>query len=126
MLKIPLFPIYERVKRFLKTIDGKNEAELKSMWQSILDLKGTPQDPADWQNPDEWIIGRLHGQDKDLAKEIWEKTGKIVNPRHIAGIQFLMNGYKLIESINGIYKLTDKGRIFISSKENSIVREVDT
>lgn len=125
MLKIPLFPTYYKTQIFIKILNGKSESTFKSMWQNIMDLRGTPQEPTDWSNPNEWIDERLKGSDKDFAKMIWLESKKTLNPRHLHGEQFLMNGYNLIEPVNGIYKLTERGSIFISSKENTVIKEID-
>jgi len=125
MLKIPLFPLYGRVQKYLTILEGKKETDLETMRETILSFKGTPQAPSDWQNPDEWIPSRLELSDKILAQELWDQSGKYVNPRHIDGIEFLIKGYKLRETVNGIFQLTERGRIFISGKENEVAREID-
>ena len=125
MLKIPLFPFYSRSQKLIIILSGKKESIYRSMWDRIMDLKGTPQDPTNWQNPDEWIDERLSGDAKELAKEIWEKSKKTVNPRHLGGIQFLIKGYDLMEVIDDSYKLTERGRIFVSNNDNPVMREID-
>ena len=39
------------------------------MWQKIYDLRGTPQEPTDWSNPDEWIEQRLEGSDRNICED---------------------------------------------------------
>lgn len=36
-----------------------------------------------------------------------------------------MNGYSLIEDIDGIYELTERGKEFVSQVDNAVVREID-
>ena len=55
MVKIPLFPSYLQTQKLIEVLNGKNEAEFKAMWTTIWNLRGTPQEPVAWQNPDEWI-----------------------------------------------------------------------
>lgn len=125
MLKIPLFPEYATVVALLKLLDGTTVASFKSMWNAIWELTGTPQNSVTWTDPDAWIEERLNGTDKATALNIWLGSNKTVNPRWIRGDQFLINGYKLIEEVSGLYRLTDRGRVFISKKDNEIVWEID-
>lgn len=125
MLKIPLFPEYATVAALLKLLNGTTVASFKSMWNAIWELTGTPQNSVTWTDPDAWIEERLSGTDKATALNIWLGSNKTVNPRWIRGDQFLINGYKLIEEVSGLYSLTDRGKVFISKKDNAIAREID-
>jgi restriction system protein len=125
MVKTPLFPSYHQVQKLIKVLSGRNEADFKSMWSTIWNLRGTPQEPVDWQDPDEWIQKRLTDLDKKTALSIWNETEHIVNPRHIRGLQMIINGYSLLAIEKGVYKLTDRGQIFISSADNVIINEID-
>jgi restriction system protein len=125
MLKIPLFPEYATVVALLKLLDGTTVTSFKSMWNAIWELTGTPQNSVTWTDPDTWIEERLSGTDKATALNIWLGSNKTVNPRWIRGDQFLINGYKLIEEVSGVYRLTGRGRTFIGKKDNEIAREVD-
>jgi restriction system protein len=125
MIKIPLYPPYSTITTLLKILQGRSVAEFKSMWTNIWDLRGTPQNTVDWTDPDTWIEQRLKGKDKMMALAIWQNSQKRVNPRWTRGDQFLMNGYKLIDDVNGSYEVTDRGNIFISGKDNAVAREID-
>jgi len=54
MVKIPSFPSFIQSKLLIKCLNGKNESEYKSMWNAIWNLRGTLQQPVDWQNPEQW------------------------------------------------------------------------
>ncbi len=125
MIKIPLYPEYNRTIGLLKIINGMCAQDFKNMWNSIWNLRGTPQNTVDWKEPDIWIQERLTGKDQEIAQEIWEKSDKTINPRWTRGDQFLMSGYGLIEEIEGIYQLTEKGKIFINSIENEVAKQID-
>lgn len=125
MVKIPLFPRYDWAQTLIKFLNGKSVALFKSMWSSIENLTGTPQNPEDWQSPNEWIPQRLRGAEQKLALEIWTQSKGLVNPRHIKGIEFLMNGYDLIKDRNGVFELTPKGKVFVSAPENAVTAEID-
>jgi restriction system protein len=124
MLRLPLFPTYSKARTLLKVLAGKKVSDFKSMQNSVLELSGTPQEPVDWMNPDEWIDDRLSGQDAVLAKEIWNKTSKSLNPRHLRGVMFLLDGYNLIVDKKGKYELTEKGIAFLQ-ENNTIERNID-
>lgn len=125
MIKLPLFPEYNTTITLLKILDGMPANDFKNMWNSLWEQRGTPQDTVDWTNPDEWIGIRLSGKDKEIAWKIWVESGKTVNPRWTRGGQFLMNGYHLVSEENGVYKLTDEGKKFISDGNNEVVKKID-
>ncbi len=125
MIKIPLYPEYSVVVELIKILNGKPVQNFKNMWNTVWGLRGTPQNTVDWTNPDQWISERLTGEDKEIANQIWIDSNKKVNPRWTRGAQFLMTGYNLICDNNGIYQLTEEGKIFISKQENSVVRKID-
>lgn len=125
MVKTPLFPLYSRTQKLIQVLSSKRASTFKAMWDRIMELKGTPQDPTDWQDPDKWIYERLSGEGQNLAKEIWESSNKTVNPRHLAGIQFLIKGYNLMAIDSDVYRITEKGKIFVSNADNEVMREID-
>lgn len=82
----PLFPIYSEVEKLLVIVAGKTKrSELLQLFKVIWDQTGTPQNTVDWSNPDQWIDERLAGNEKTLAKQIWDESNKTVNPRYIYG-----------------------------------------
>ena len=125
MIKIPLYPTYTMTIQLLKIIDGMPVQDFKTMWTTVWDLRGTPQNTVDWKNPDEWIGERLSGIEKEIALKIWKESNKTLNPRWTRGSQFLINAYKLIEDNKGIYQLTEKGKVFINNKENLVTKDID-
>lgn len=125
MVKIPLFPSYIQTQLLIKCLSGKSEAEYKSMWNAIWNLRGTPQEPVDWQNHDQWIPERLSESEKQFAFMIWNETNHQMNPRYVRGIQFLIDGYDLLTAEHGKFKITERGNIFISSLDNEIINEID-
>lgn len=109
----------------LEIIAGMPVADFKNMWNTVWGLRGTPQNTVDWTNPDEWIDKRLSGRDREIANKIWQESNKTVNPRWTRGCQFLISGYNLISESDGIYQLTEDGKVFISSLTNEVVRRID-
>lgn len=125
MIKIPLYPDYSTTVTLLEIIAGMPVADFKNMWNTVWGLRGTPQNTVDWTNPDEWIDKRLSGRDREIANKIWQESNKTVNPRWTRGCQFLISGYNLISESDGIYQLTEDGKVFISSLTNEVVRRID-
>jgi len=125
MVKTPLYPKYSTTTVLLKLLNGQSVSQFKSMWNSIWNLRGTPQNTVDWTQPDQWIEERLEGADKAMALHIWNGSRKAVNPRWTRGDQFLISGYELIGEDNGVYQLNQRGKTFLKGAENEIAREID-
>lgn len=113
-VRTPLFPIYQEVRHLLKIWPGRPRKQITGLQTTLGELRGTPQNTVDWTDPDAWIPERLSGEDQDLARAIWMKSGKTVNPRHTYGHWLLSQKYELIEDgPDGNLALTDRGREFI-------------
>lgn len=125
MVKTPLFPDYDKTVAFLKVLEGKPVESYRSLWATIWSLTGTPQNPVDWQNPDEWIEERLNGEDRQLAMLIWKDTNGLVNPRHTQGSVFLINNYDLVDVESDVFKFTARTKEFVKSEDNPVAREID-
>jgi restriction system protein len=125
MIKIPLYPEYSTTVKLLKILNGMLVRDFKNMWNSIWSLRGTPQNTADWTEPDQWIQERLTGKDREIAAKIWNDSNKAVNPRWTRGDQFLISAYHLITENNGMYELTQEGKIFIGKAENEVMQKID-
>ena len=125
MIKIPLYPEYHTVAQLLKIINGIPVQDFKNMWNTIWNLRGTPQNTVDWTEPDLWIPEKLTGKDREIAAKIWHESNKTINPRWTRGDQFLISAYHLISEINGIYELTTEGKTFIEKTENEVMQKID-
>ena len=125
MVKIPLFPFHKVTQEFLKYLDGKKEQLHKDTWDIIWNLRGTPQEQVNWQDPEQWIPTRLKNEAADFALSLWHSSKKLVNPRYMRGPMFVINGYQLAKVENGHYKLTKDGLTYISADENEIVNRID-
>ncbi|MCY4574750.1 MAG: hypothetical protein OXF01_18390 [Gemmatimonadetes bacterium] len=91
-----------------------------------MERTGTPDDPADWSDPDTWIPEWLSGEDRKLAYAIWEGSNKNVNPRHTAGSWELLRKCQLLaEDPDGKLQLTDRGRDFVDQAFGSAEALVD-
>jgi restriction system protein len=94
---------------------GKPRTQVTHLQATLGELRGTPQEPVDWTDPDQWIPERLTGDDQTLAMEIWQKSKKQVNPRHVYGHWLLARGYHLLdERPDGTLYLTEHGMDFLN------------
>jgi len=124
-VRTPLFPLYSEVRSLLPIWDGVQKEDVRELIKEIWEHTGTPQDPVDWSDPDRWIGQRLTTEHQQMARRIWEKTGKTVNPRHVYGSYLFIYGYDLLSpETAGHYHLTERGKAFLN-EDTVVVREID-
>lgn len=125
-VRITWFPKYSELRHLLGVWPGHTKTHVSRLQQTLMGLTGTPQNPVDWKDPDTWIPERLSGEDRELAYAIWTKSGKTVNPRHIAGHWILSEKYALVsERSNGDLELTERGREFVDQPFGKAERLLD-
>ena len=113
-VRIPWFPTYGEVRHLLRVWPGHPETRVTGLHRSLAQLRGTPQKPVTWTDPDTWMTEKLSGDLRNLAKAIWTESNQGVNPRHTYGHWRLVRKYDLLEvGPDGILALTDRGRDFI-------------
>lgn len=116
-VRIPLFPTYCEVRDLLKVWPGRPKAQVTGLHSALAQLRGTPQNPVAWTDPDTWIPEKLSGDTRDLAMSIWTESDQRVNPRHTYGHWLLVQKYKLLElGSDGNLIFTDRGRDFIENQ----------
>lgn len=114
-VKIPFFPKYSELKALLPIFENFSRNQINHFNSTITTLRGTPQSPVDWTNPDEWISERLQEDDQQLALLIWTQSEKKVNPRYIYGAWLLANSYALIvDTLSEKLALTTTGKDFVN------------
>jgi len=115
----PSLPSYESGQRFLQIIDGVRESQYKSMREAIYKHIGNPQNPVDWNNPEEWIPARLCDDEKnqDLALRLWRCSDGLVNPRYVAGPMYLCTIHQLLSVQSGVLRVTELGEKFVVGSE---------
>jgi restriction system protein len=94
------------------------------MMHAIFEQDGSPQS-LDWSDPDHWIGERLSGDLQTLARQIWEGSGKTLNPRYFYNPYKFATRLKLLQPVNGIYRLGERGRRFLAG-DDAILRELVT
>ena len=80
-VRIPLFPTYGEVRQLLKVWPGRLKAHVTGLHTALAQLRGTPQNPVAWTDPDTWIPQKLSGDTRNLAMAIWTESDHGVNPR---------------------------------------------
>lgn len=124
-VRTPLFPLYSEVRQLLTILNGVPKKNVTQMIYAIRDQTGTPQNPVDWSDPDSWIPERLNGEDAALAHNIWAGSNRTVNPRHIYGAYLFINNFNLLATdLQGIYRLEERGQIFLN-EEPALFKELD-
>lgn len=126
MVKTPLFPTYHSTRKLMQVLDGIEKEKFMKLMNHIREMTGTPQEPVDWTDPDEWILERLDGEEQDFARHIWEKTDHTVNPRHMLGHYYLINGYNLLDvDKTGRFFVTEQGRDFFDQPGGKMEQWLD-
>ena len=116
-VRVPWFPVYGELRHLLRIWPGFTKSHVAGLRKRLAELRGTPQNPVDWQDPDSWIPDKLYGDDRKLARAIWTESGKSVNPRHTVGHWILSQKYRLlVDGGNGHLRLTERGRDFIDDE----------
>jgi len=122
----PNFPSYGIARHFLRILDGVPYSTYRSTRDSILQQRGSPQEPADWTDPDTWIPGFLKGDDETLAFRMWRESGGELNPRHTLGCWSLSTRHELLARDAGdTLKITDRGQHFLDEPEGQTVADID-
>ena len=117
-VRVPVFPPYSEVRQLLKVWPGHPKTTVTGLHSALVQLRGTPQNPVDWTNPDTWIPEKLSGPTRDLAMAIWNESDNRVNPRHTYGHWLLAQKYALLGlSSDGVLELTDLGRDFLENQD---------
>src|ERR1700682_345832 len=81
VVHLTIFPIYSDVKTLMKIWkDTTSKSAALELVNSLWEQTGTPQNPVDWSNPDDWIESRLSEVSKQIAKQIGEASAKKTNP----------------------------------------------
>jgi restriction system protein len=122
VVRTPLFQNYSDVRMLVSALAGSTtKAELLEYLNAIWDQTGTPKDPVDWSNPDEWIPVRLQGKQRAVAERIWQGSGKKLNPRHIYGAYLFLNSYELLKpDASDVYQFTERGKNFVAQDSETL------
>lgn len=122
VVRTPLFQNYSDVRMLMSALAGSvKRQELLEYLNAIWDQTGTPKEPVDWSNPDEWIPQRLQGKQRAVAERIWQSSAKKLNPRHIYGAYLFLNSFWLLQPDTAdVYQLSDRGRRFLAEDAETL------
>jgi restriction system protein len=124
-VRTPYFPCYSHVRQLLTILEGVPKSVFTGLIREVWGQTGTPQNPVDWSNPDSWIPSRLSGAESELARRIWEESGRALNPRYLDGPNLFIKNHELLATDgSGVYRCTERGGAFLKD-EPQTVREID-
>jgi restriction system protein len=121
----PWLPTFSQLRGYLTVIEDIPVGDLESLEAAIMRLRGTPQEPASWENPETWIDERLSGSDQLLAKRIWSLSGHRINPSELRGPGIVADRYDLIEESDNKRIVSTAGRDLLSSEFGATERGID-
>ena len=124
-VRAPLLPTYAQVVAFLRTVNGTSAKLIRQMITLIHEQTGTPQNPVDWVNPDEWIPERLSGEYAALALKIWQQDDHVLNPRHCYGAHLFTNNHGLLDTgSDGVARISSLGELYLTG-DKATIRAID-
>lgn len=65
----PHFPTYEQVNLLLPVFNGLRDSDIRELINTIAEQTGTPQNPADWSDPEKWIPERLNVKESRISQK---------------------------------------------------------
>ncbi len=111
-VRVERLPRYGEMRRLLKVWLAHPKTHITGLYSSLWELRGTPQNPVNWKDPDTWITERVTGEHRELAHAIWTKSR--VNPRYTDDHWRLTKYYELLaEDADGKTVLSERGKDFI-------------
>ena len=123
IVSAPPSPTYVAIACAVRVLDGRPVKQVRELMNMIFDQAGSAPPSLDWSDPESWIDERLTGTLQALARKVWEGSGKALNPRHLYAQVAFINRLRLLEPVDGLYRLGDHGRRFLSGDE-AILREL--
>jgi restriction system protein len=119
----PPSPTYADIGHAIRVLDGAPTKHVRELMHAIFEQAGPTPGTVDWSDPDRWIDERLTGDLRMLARKIWDESGRAINPRYLYGYSTIINRLKLLDPVDGIYRLGERGRRFLAG-DDAILREL--
>ena len=66
----------------------------------------------------------MTGELRALALKVWDVSDKTLNPRYLRGSYLFINRLKLLDKVDGVYRLGERGNRFLAHDEG-ILRDFD-
>jgi restriction system protein len=122
----PWLPTFSQLRGYLTAINGVPVPALEQLETAVMGLRGTPQEPVSWDDPEQWIAERLTGEVQSLAKQIWLKSKNTVNPRYLRGPGIVADRYDLAEeSSEGKWVITVAGHDLLDAQFGATEKGID-
>ena len=122
----PWLPTFSQLRGYLAAIDGVSVSALEQLQTVVWGLRGTPQEPVSWDDPEQWISERLTGEAQSLAKHVWSQSKQTVNPRYLRGPGIVADRYDLAEeSGDGKWGITTAGSDLLTAKLGATEKGID-
>ncbi len=122
----PALPTFAQIRGYLTAIAGVSSSNLTALQIAVSGLRGTPQEPVSWDEPDEWIEERLADELRPLARQVWLKSHKKVNPRYMRGAAIVAARYDLAElDDSGKWTIALSGQDLIESASGATEKGID-
>jgi restriction system protein len=122
-IQAPPSPTFAEIGCTVRVLDGEPVKRVRGLMNTIFDQAGSSLPALDWSDPERWIDERLAGDLKALARKVWEGSDKTLNPRHLYAQVAFINRLRLLEPVDGIYRLGERGRRFLAGDE-AILRDL--
>jgi restriction system protein len=120
------FKSYSATRHFMLIMNGVLDSLYRDLDKAIWDQVGSHQDQTSWKDPDIWIIDRLRGDERILARCLWNESGHEINPRYLRPHKRFTNRNKLLVcNSRGLLEVTERGRRFLNEPEGQVVAEID-
>lgn len=125
-IRVPHFPTLNELRAFLRAIKGLTAEAITHLGSRLTELRGSPQSQTDWSDPDTWIAERLSGLEAATARALWERSGRVVNPRHVTGVWLTARNYALLDkALDGTLALSARGEALRDGVGTEVLRDID-
>lgn len=122
----PHLPQYSQARSFLRILEGVSYSQYRDMFNEIWSQRGSPQEQANWLDPEIWIPERLEGSERELAWRIWRDSKQNLNPRYIRGCWYFATKHDLLARNQlDTLTITDRGHRFLDEVEPDVSFQID-
>jgi restriction system protein len=119
----PAAPSLAEIASAVRALGGEPVKRVRALMNAILEQAAAMPPSFDWSRPEQWIDRRLDGELRALAHKLWQESGRTLNPRYLY-VQFtFIRGLRLLEAVDGIYRIGERGRRFLGG-DDEILREL--